>query len=129
MTTTCTQCGQLPSSATARFCAACGSPLVTLATTSTPSAQPYPNGLINSCRLLAAACMFSGLLAIMNFDTGSTPGRILIVASVTVSFFGQFFAMQASKSTPPPWSVFLLPCFWIGLAVLPILWIILWGQR
>ena len=94
-----------------------------------PPAQLYPNGLINTCRLLAAACMFSGLLAIMNFDTGSTPGRILIVASVTVSLFGQLFAMQASKTAPPPWIGLLLPCFWIGLAALPILWIALWGQR
>jgi hypothetical protein len=127
MTVACTQCGQPGAGATARFCAICGAPLHT--TPSTPTVAVYPIGLINSCRVLAAASMFSGLLAIMNFDTGSTPGRILIVASVIVSLFGQLFAMQASKDTPPPWIGLLLPCFWIGLAALPILWIALWGQR
>ncbi len=89
----------------------------------------YSSGLIATCRVVSAACMLSAILAVVNFDTRSTAGRILIVASVSVSFFGQLFAMKASKPAPPPWIAFLLPCFWIGLAALSILWLILWGQR
>ena len=73
--------------------------------------------------------MLSGILAVMNFDTRSSAGRLLIFASVTVSMFGQLFALKASRPEPPAWIGTLLPAFWIGLALLPILWMILWGQR
>ncbi len=127
MTHTCIECGQLRIATSDRFCGACGAPLYQ--GPAAPTTRYYPIGLINTCRFLAAGCMFSGLLAIMTFGTDSAPGRILIVASVTVALLGQLFVTQASKTSPEPWVGLLLPCFAIGVATLPMLWLILWGQR
>jgi len=147
MTRTCTACGFSDAEPTHRFCVTCGAELRPVAPAPFPVPLPapaldppragsapqpvtiYSSSLIAACRVLSAACMLSAILAVVNFDTRSTAGRILIVASVSVSFFGQLFAMKASKPTPPPWIGFLLPCFWIGLTALPILWLIRWGQR
>lgn len=127
MTRTCVECGYLQILASDRFCGACGALLYEIP--SAPITRIYPIGLINTCRFLAAGCMFSGLLAIMTFGTDSTPGRILIVASVTVALLGQLFVTQASKTSPEPWVGLLLPCLSIGVVTLPMLWLILWGQR
>ena len=152
MSSTCPKCGKPSVQALARFCTFCGAaveppeapampvmgpptiplqpPLVTPATYwTTPQAPPlrtYAPGLINTCRLLSAACILSAFLAVMNLDTRSTPGRVLIVSSIAVSVLGQLFAMQASKPSPPAWAGTVLTFFFLGLSGLPVLWLILW---
>jgi hypothetical protein len=87
--------------------------------------QPaYPSGLIGATRLMAAVCMFSAMAAVLRFEATTLTGRLLAITSVMVAFAGQLFALQGSKPQPAAWALALLPMFWIGVAVLVIMWLV-----
>ena len=87
--------------------------------------QSYLPSAIRVFRLLAFMCMLSAFLAVIEFDTRETPGRVLLATSVTVSVLGQFAALLGSKPFPPRGTGALLLLFFLGLIVLPFLWLIL----
>lgn len=86
--------------------------------------SPYSSGLIVTTRLMAAACMFSAMAAVLRFETTTLTGRVLAATSVMVAFAGQFFALQASKPRPATWALALLPTFWVGVAVVVVMWLV-----
>jgi hypothetical protein len=76
-------------------------------------------------RLLSAACMVSGIFAIVQFETTTSTGRLLVGASIGVAFLGQLFIWQATKPLPKPWTGSVLALFWLGLMVLAALWVVI----
>jgi hypothetical protein len=143
----CSECGLEPLTASARFCAICGTALPdgTQATRGTkgnrnvvvgslyvdppieeePRTQSYLPSAIRVFRLLAFLCMLSAFMAAIEFDTRTAPGRVLIATSITVSVAGQFAALLGSRPFPPRGTSALLLLFFLGLIILPFLWLIL----
>lgn len=143
----CPGCGSQPLTASARFCAICGTALSN-GTGATKSAtgnqrvnvssiyvdppieeerttQSYLPSAIRVFRLLAFLCILSAFMAAIEFDTRAAPGRVLIATSITVSVAGQFAALLGSKPFPPRGTGALLLFFFLGLITLPFLWLIL----
>jgi hypothetical protein len=73
-------------------------------------------------RLLAAACMFSGMYAALTYETTTQPGRLLVMSSGGVAMVGMMFVFQVSRTSPPTRANALLPVFWIGILGLIALW-------
>lgn len=137
----CPECGQPVVRPVGRFCTHCGEliehsclntqtqdpsslPTTLTAPASNPRGQ-YSSGLINSTRLLAALCMVSGIFAVVQLDSRTTPGRILIASSILVSLLGQIFVSQATKPAPASWASSVLTLFWVGLVALGALWLVI----
>ena len=137
----CPQCGQPVAHPVGRYCSHCGEliehrslntqpqdPSGVQTTMTAPASNPrspYSSGLINSTRLLAALCMVSGIFAVVQLDSRTTPGRILIAASILVSLLGQIFISQATKPVPASWASSVLTLFWGGLVALGVLWLVI----
>ena len=125
----CQSCGFIFDQSGASFCISCGARLqsnVKQASylqppTQTESAK-FSRALIDITRLLAAACMISGIIAIMQFATTTSTGRLLVGASIGVSILGQLFIWQATKPSPKAWTGSVLALFWMGLVILGVLW-------
>jgi len=86
------------------------------------SGSGYSLVFVNTMRLLAAACMFSGMYAALTYETTTHPGRLLVMSSVGVAMVGMMFVFQASRTSPPTWANALLPVFWIGNLALVAVW-------
>jgi len=121
-------CGT-PSTDNARYCAHCGAALPSPAASmvhrdqnTQESGAGYSVGFVNTMRLLAAACMFSGMYAALTYETTTQPGRLLVMSSVGVAMVGMMFVFQVSRTSPPAWANALLPVFWIGILGLIALW-------
>ena len=84
----------------------------------------YSKGFINMVRLLSAAAMFSAMFAVIQFNSNTTDGRILIVIGVLTAFSGQLFVTQGSKVNPPTWVQVPLTLLGVGLFALIIAWIV-----
>jgi len=121
-------CGT-PSADDARYCIHCGAALPSPASSAIGavadtqgSSSGYSVRFINTMRLLAAACMFSGMYAALTYETTTQPGRLLVMSSVGVAMLGMMFVLQVSRTSPPTWANALLPVFWIGILALIALW-------
>lgn len=84
----------------------------------------YSKGFINTVRLLSAAAIFSAMFAVIQFDSNTTDGRLLIVIGVLTAFSGQLFVMQGSKVNPPTWVQVPLTLLGVGLVAIIIAWIV-----
>jgi len=133
MSGVCSSCGSEPPSGKARFCANCGQALqppgnVPAREQGIPgsrSSTNYSTGLVNAVRLLAAACMFSGMYAAWIYDVTAEPGRLLVISSIGVALVGVVFVSQASRKATSVWASALLMLFWIGIVALAISWVLI----
>ena len=126
----CGMCGT-PSADNARYCIQCGAALPSPASSAIDvvagtqgSSSGYSVGFVNAMRLLAAACIFSGMYAALTYETTTQPGRLLVMFSVSVAMVGMMFVFQVSRPVPPTWASALLPVFWIGILGLIGLWVV-----
>lgn len=121
----CPACGSRLSTDSRGYCVTCGESLARWAPPSDGEEGPaYPAGLLLGTRLLAAACMFSAMAAVLRFEVTTLTGRILAVSGVLVSLTGQMFAQLAGKPERGAWISALLTLFWIGLALLAVAWLV-----
>jgi len=126
----CLSCKKPLSDVEANFCVWCGAKIPAPA----PVAQHalhldkleplYSKGFINIVRLLSAVAMFSALFAVIQFDSNTTDGRLLIVIGVLTSVSGQLFVMQGSKANPPTWVQVPLTLLGVGFFAIIIAWIV-----
>ena len=126
----CHSCKKPLSEPRASFCVWCGATIPALApelhhVTYVDEREPlYSKGFINTVRLLSAAAMFSAMFAVIQFDSNTTDGRLLIVIGVLTAFSGQLFVMQGSKVNPPTWVQVPLTLLGVGLFAIIIAWIV-----
>lgn len=112
------------------FCVWCGAtipapvPVAQHATYVEEREPLYSKGIINTVRLLSAAAMFSAMFAVIQFDSNTTDGRLLIVLGVLTALSGQLFVMQALKQNPPAWVQVPLTLLGVGLFAIIIAWIV-----
>lgn len=125
----CSKCGIPPATTNTRYCIHCGQKLSSPApaivhngAVSRESTSGHSVGFINTMRIIAAACMFSGMYAALTYETTTQPGRLLVMSSVGVAMVGMMFVFQVSRTSPPAWANALLPAFWIGILALIALW-------
>jgi cobalamin synthase len=71
---------------------------------------------------MAAACMVSAMAAVLRFETTTTTGEGHHDAGADEDAAGQLITLPVSKPQPAPWALALLPMFWIGVAVLVVMW-------
>lgn len=126
----CLSCKKPLSDAQASFCVWCGAmipapaPVVHHVTYVDEREPLYSKGFINMVRLLSAAAMFSAMFAVIQFNSNTTDGRILIVIGVLTAFSGQLFVTQGSKVNPPTWVQVPLTLLGVGLFAIIIAWIV-----
>ena len=147
MASRCPECDIESLTASARFCAICGTALsnghraqmkvignrgvnvgsfyVDSPIEEEPNTRSYLPSAIRVFRLFAFLCMLSAFMAVIEFGTRTAPGRILIATSITVSAAGQLAALLGSRPFPPRGTATLLLFFFVGLFTLPVLWLIL----
>ena len=128
-TLTCTRCQVPVTEDGGKYCSHCGAALVSPARTapqggSHTAQQPaYNTTFINVVRLLSAAAMFSAMFAVIQFDSTTAQGRVLIVLGVLTASCGQLFVMQATKTQQPAWVQVPLTLLGAGVVAVIVAWV------
>lgn len=126
----CESCKKPVSDTGINFCVGCGvmlpvpAPQAQQATHIDEVEPRYSKGFINVVRLLSAVAMFSAMFAVIQFDSNTADGRLLIALGVFTAFSGQLFVSQALKREPPARVQVPITVLGVGLFGIIIAWIV-----